>query len=242
MQIGCIIEARMTSKRLPGKVMLEAAGIPMLGHLFNRIKKTEKINKIILATTINKSDDVLCNFAKVNNIFLHRGSEENVMKRVLDAAEKYKIDIIVSITADCPLIDHVIINKTVDFFLDNKVDYVSNAIIRTYPDGMDTQVYTINSLKKSYSLATTLMEREHVTLHIRNNLSIFKIRNLEAPRNLFWPDLGLTLDEYKDYILIKNIIEYFYDNNHKFFSCGEIISYLRNNPDLLLINKEVQRK
>lgn len=210
MKIGAIIEARMSSSRLPGKVLFKVKNKTILELITNRIKLVKKIDKTIIATTTNSNDDKLVKWCKSKKINFYRGSEENVLSRVYLAAKKNKLDIIVLITGDCPLVDHGIISQILSTYLNNKADYVSNAHIRTYPDGMDVQVFNFKSLKKSHSLAKSNLEKEHVTLNMRRNPKIFKPIYLMAPENLHLPDLGLTLDETKDFILIEKIIAHFY--------------------------------
>jgi|MDTB01.2.fsa_nt_gb spore coat polysaccharide biosynthesis protein SpsF len=241
MKVAAIIEARMTSTRLPGKVLMEAGSKPMLYWLVSRLKRVESIDQIILATTININDNPLVDFATKEGISFFRGSEDNVMERVLQAAEHNQVDIIVGITGDCPLIDPDIVDQAINIYKNNKADYVSNAHIRSYPDGMDVQVYSLNTLKKSFQLTTNLLDYEHVTLHIRNNDELFSKINILAPASLKWPELGLTLDEIDDYKFLKKIIENLYINK-PLFNCMDIIDFLLKNPDLLEINKNVRRK
>ena len=147
MKIAAIVEARMASKRLPGKVLLKAKNITMLDHLIDRLKKVKIIDEIIVATTINPLDQEIIDFCEAKEIRYYRGSEDDVMGRVIGAAEYCNADIIVEITADCPIIDPSIVEQIINIYLFNNVDYVSNANIRSYPDGMDTQVYSIDILK-----------------------------------------------------------------------------------------------
>ena len=241
MNIVAIIEARMASTRLPGKVLLPVLGEPILAHLVNRLKQVSLLTNIVIATTTNSIDDLIIDFAKKNNINSFRGSEENVMQRVLCAAKYYDADIIVEITGDCPIIDPEIVEQVILTYLNNTVDYVSNSNKRSYPDGMDVQVFSYDTLKKSYELTQDILDYEHVTLHIRNNPKFFTKINLIAPKTLYWPDLGLTLDEQKDYELLKIIIEHF-DDYSQFFTCKEVIDFLKINPNLLTINNNVARK
>lgn len=243
MKILSIIEARMNSSRLPGKVLLKAAGKPMLHHLISRLKQVKKINEIVIATTINKEDDKIIDFAKKNKIKFFRGSENNVLKRVYLAAKFFKADIVVQITGDCPIIDSSIIEQVLDIYLFNKADYVGNAHIRSYPDGMDVQVFSYQSLKKCHLIAKSPLEREHVTLGLRMRPKMFRPIHVIAPGNLFWPNLGLTLDENKDYIFLKKIIEFFSKIKKNNYSCNDVISLLKNNKKhWLKINRKVKRK
>ena len=241
MRIVCTIEARMNSKRLPGKVMLRAANKPMLQHLIERLKKIKRFDQIVVATTANKEDDVIVNLAKKLKVKYFRGSEENVMQRVMQAASSVKADVVTEITADCPILDFGIVDQILNIFLNNNADYVSNNNIRSYPDGMDVQVFSIQALKKSYKLTSSKIDREHVTLHIKRNPKIFRIINVLAPSHQHLPELGLTLDEKKDYILIKKIIDHFNDKN-PFFNCYDVINFLNSNKGLLKINSNVKRK
>ena len=242
MKIGAIIEARMSSSRLPGKVLMTAANKPFLLHIVERLKRVKKIDKIIVATTNNKKDEEIVKFCKKNNISFFRGSEDNVMQRVILAAKKYKLDLITEVTGDCPIIDYRIIDQCLEIFLSNKVDYVTNCHIRSYPDGMDVQVYKLRTLIKSSKMTKNKLDQEHVTLHIRKNPSIFKTINLMPNRDIYWPELGLTLDEHKDYLLLKKIIEHFYKKKNKLFSCEDVINFLRFNKKIRNINRIVKRK
>ena len=242
MKIGAIIEARMSSTRLPGKVLFKVKNKTMLELIINRIKLVKKIDKTIIATTTNSNDDKLVKWCKSKKISFYRGSEDNVLNRVYLSAKKYKLDVIVLITGDCPLVDHNIISQVLLTYLNNKGDYVSNAHIRTYPDGMDVQVFNFKSLKKSHSLAKSYLEREHVTLNMRRNPEIFKPIYLMAPENLHLPNLGLTLDETKDFAFIEKIIEYFYTKKNNKFTCADIVNFLKKNPKLMQINSSVKRK
>ena len=239
---SAIIEARMSSTRLPGKVLMTAANKPFLLHLVERIKKIKKIKKIIIATTTNHKDIEIVNFCKKNKISFFRGSEFDVMDRVISAAKKFKLDLITEITGDCPIIDHRIIDQCLEIFLYNRVDYVTNCHVRSYPDGMDVQVYKLKTLIKSSKMTKNRLDREHVTLHIRKNPSIFKTINLLPSNDLYWPELGLTLDEYKDFKLLKKIIEYFYNKKNYSFSCEDVVSFLKKNKNVRNINKIVKRK
>ena len=235
------IEARMTSSRLPGKVLMEAGGKPLLAHLVNRLKAVTSIDKICLATTTNTSDDVLVDFALREEISVYRGSEHNVLSRVIGAAESVGADNIVEITGDCPIIDPEIVEQAIRIYHCNNSDYVSNAKVLSWPVGMDVQVFSLATLRRSQSMTSDPLDEEHVASHIRRHPEIFSHLNIVAPPSAHWPELGLTLDEHDDYVLIKKIIEYFGDGNH-LFSCQEAINLLRAHPDWVGINHHVSRK
>ena len=241
MKIVATIEARMTSSRLPGKVLMPVAGGTMLGSLIRRLKAVKSIDCIILATTVNKADDPLINLAKELEIEAFRGHENDVMSRVIGAADFVGADVIVEITGDCPVIDPEIVEQTIQMFKANSVEYLSNTHIRSYPDGMDTQVFWLDTLKRSAAMTDDLLDHEHVTLHIRNHPELFTQVHLVAPPEIYWPELGLRLDEPSDYIMLKKIIEYF-DKTNPIFSCLDVVRLLRQNPDWVKINKAVVRK
>ena len=241
MKIVATIEARMTSSRLPGKVLLPVLGQPMLHHLIARLRAVPSINEIVIATTTNAADDVLVEFAAKEKVMVFRGSELDVMARVIGAAEFGGADVIVEITGDCPIIDPDIVEQTIQMYLHHDAAYVSNAHIRSYPDGMDTQVFRLDTLKQSASMTRDPLDREHVSLHIRNQPELFPKVHLVAPPSLCWPELGLTLDEPKDYELLKNIIEHFGPAN-SLFSCLDVVRLLRQMPEWVAINQTVVRK
>ena len=240
MKIIATIEARMTSSRLPGKVLLEAAGKPMLEHLVNRLRAVPSLDGIVLATTVNAADDVLEEFSRRVGIRCYRGSEDDVMIRVIGAAESAGADVVVEITGDCPIIDPQIVEQTIRMFKAHQADYATNSLIRTYPDGMDTQVFRLATLHRSASMTDDALDHEHVTLHICNHPKIFSHVHLVAPPELHWPELGLTLDEPKDYELLRKIIEHF--ELGKSFGCLDVVRLLRQKPDWVAINQAVLRK
>lgn len=242
MKVVATVEARMTSSRLPGKVMLLAAGRPMMGHLISRLKAVPSIQEIVVATTINSSDDGLTKYCEQEGARVFRGSEEDVMGRVVGAAESAEADIVVQITGDCPILDPDLVEQTIRVFKRNiNVEFASNAFISSYPDGMDVTVLKFSALKASAEMTNDPLDREHVTRHIVNNPQLFPHTYLVAPPSLHWPGLGLTLDEPADYELIRTLIENLGKDN-PLFGCGDVIRFLRANPQLLELNDMVKRK
>ena len=240
-KIVCTIEARMSSTRLPGKVLLPVMGEPVLLHLLTRLKSVSSISEIVLATTINSNDDVLEDFASQQGINCYRGSEDDVMARVIAAAESVQADIIVEITGDDIIVDPQLVEQTIRMFMAHNVDYCSNSHIPSYPMGMGAQVFRLSTLKHSASMTDKPLDHEHVTLHIRQHPELFKRIDLIAPPELHWPELGLTLDEPSDYKLLKKIIEHF-TNNNPLYSCLDVINLLHSHQDWLTINSDVTRK
>lgn len=240
-KIVAVVEARMTSSRLPGKVLLPAAGKPMLGHLVGRLQRVPSVDEIVLATTVNDTDEPLVEFARHSGVTCFRGSEHDVMARVLGAGDATNADIIVNITGDCPLIDPVLTEQTVSMFLHNRCDYATNGHVRTFPGGYAVQVYRLETLRRSASMTTDPLDHEHVTLHMRKHPEIFRHVYLVAPIDQHWPEIDLSLDEKADYQLLKRIFEHFGDAD-PYFGCREAVALLKANPDWLAINQHVKRK
>ena len=243
-KIAIIIEARSSSKRLPGKILLPLGNKTVLEFLIERLKIfSKKINsKIIIATTTNKDDKRIADLAKKNSVKFYRGSENNVLKRVIEAAKKYKIEIVIRITSDCPLIDVSIVKQVFEIFKNNKVDLVTNAHVRSYPDGMDVEVMSTSSLKKALVLAKKNRELlEHVTLTMKKYNKKFKIINHISPEETNYPKIGLTLDEIDDYKLIKNIFYFFKKKGQRSFTCKDLINLIKKNKNFSKINQKVKR-
>ena len=238
MNFSIIIEARLGSSRLPKKIIYKIKKYTFLEYLLKKLKKIKYIDEIIVATTKKNEDTKIVNIAKKNKVKFFRGSEKNVLKRVIDTGKKFNCENIIRITSDCPLVDNSIIEKLLFKFKKDKYDYISNIIYRSYPDGMDVEVFSLKALIKSRKYSNSKKSKEWITWNIRNNLKDFKTYNLKAKRNLFWPELGLTLDQIEDYKLLKKIISYF--NEKLDISCFEIIKLLKK-KNWTNINKNVKR-
>lgn len=234
------VEVRMTSSRLPGKHMLEVCGKPILAHLINRLKRVPSLDEIVIATTVNRADDPLCALATACGVHYFRGSEEDVMQRVVGAGASVGADLIVEITGDCPVIDPEIIEQAIRMHRYNESDYTGNAEIRSYPDGMDVQVFSLAHLANAAAITNDADDHEHVSLYFRRHPEIYRHVHLVAPPELHWPELGLTLDEHKDYLLMKHLYEHFMPINPE-FSCLDVLRYLRANPEVVAINQDVSR-
>ncbi len=240
MKISLIIEARLGSKRLPNKIVYRIKKYLFLEYLIKRLKLSKNINEIIIATTKLSQDNKIIQIAKKNKIKFYRGSEQNVLKRVIDTAKHFKCKTIVRVTSDCPIIDTNIIDQAVQMFKFNECDYLSNALIRSYPDGMDIEIFKLKTLIKSYKIAKSKKSKEWITWSIRKNPKIFKHVNMISPPQLYWPELCLTLDEFDDYLLLKKIILHFKERLN--FTCYDVINLLKSKKEWLKINKHVIRK
>jgi len=239
MNFSIIIEARLNSTRLPKKILMKIKKYSFLEYLVRRLKLVKKAKNIIIATTDNESNQEIIKIALRNKIKYFKGSEKNVLQRVIKTAKKFKCQNIVRITSDCPIIDPKIVDLAIESFKNNKCDYLSNAIVRSFPDGMDVEVFKLSSLIKSYKFAKNARFKEWTTWSIRNNPKKFKIINLIAPDELNWPELGLTLDEYPDFIFLKKIIMHYKESIK--FNCTDIINLINKNKKWLNINKNVKR-
>ncbi len=239
--LGTIIQARVSSTRLPQKVIKKIEGKTVLEHVILRTEriKTYNYNKLILATTDKKDDDILENIAKKLNVFVFRGAESDVLDRYYQTAKLFKIDPIMRITADCPFLDPKIAEKVLDFYFQGDYDFVSNIHPPTFPDGMDVEIFNFKSLEKSWREAELLSEREHLTSYILKNPKIFRIGNVTY-NNKDLSGLRLTLDEKEDLILIRKIYKELYNKN-PFFGLEEILELFRRKPRLIKINQKFKR-
>ena len=244
MKIGAIIQARTASTRLPGKVLKELpynSGITCLEQVIRRVKKTKKLNDIIIATTKEKEDNEIIDIAKKEDIKYFRGSKENVLSRYYFAAKENNTDLIVRITSDCPCIDVDITDLTIDDHINKMADYTTNSLVRTYPHGLDVEVFNFNTLEKAYKNATKDYEKEHVTPYINRNPQKFKINIVKAPKELYAPDIRITLDTEEDYALLCAVYDYLYPKN-KYFNAYDIVNLFNKKSWLKLINKKIMQK
>ncbi|GAI87236.1 unnamed protein product, partial [marine sediment metagenome] len=184
MNIIAIIQARIGSTRLPRKVLMELEGKTVLEHVIERVKRSNLINDVVVATTILKDDLEIVKLCSNIGISVYCGSEENVLDRYYQTVRLFKAEHIVRITSDCPLMDPKIIDEAINLHLRKKADYTSNTIKETYPDGQDVEIFTFEALKKAWKNVNLASEKEHVTPYIRKNQS-FKIVSLEYEKNLF---------------------------------------------------------
>lgn len=238
-KICAIVQARMGSSRLPGKVLAMILRKPMVWYVVNRLKLSKKLNEIILSIPDSKENNVLEQFAKSNKIKCFRGSEEDVLSRYYETAKKFKSDTIVRITSDCPLIDSEIVDKVVEEHLQSKTDYTANVLKRTYPRGLDVEVLTFEALEKSFKEARTKAHREHVTLYIREHPEKFKRVSVENEKD--FSHFRWTVDRRGDLEFVREVYKRLYKGG-KIFLMAEIIKLLKEEPELLEINKNIKRK
>ena len=240
-KIVCTIEARMTSSRLPGKVLLPLAGKPSLERLIERIRRSDYVDDIVVATTTNAADQPIIDLCEQMACAYFRGSEEDVLSRVLEAAKSKNGDLIVEITGDCPLIDHRHIDRVIELFYSGNYDYASNTIERSFPDGFDVQVFPVRVLEDVNVLTQDPIDRVHVSLYIYSHQERYRLANWKAEGDMFWPELGITLDEKEDYVLLDQIFKELLPISEDFYA-EDIVTLLRKRPDLININSTVRRK
>ena len=235
--ISCIVQARMGSSRLPGKILLTGYDKPLLIHLVERIKKSKKIDKVIVATTNNKLDNIIFNLCKKNKIDVFRGEEKDVLTRYLTCAKKFKTSTIVRITSDCPLIDHQIIDDMLKKYEKGNYDFYGNTHPATFPDGYDIEIFSYEALKKSHFNVKNSFQREHVTPYIWDNPKKFLIGNYRNKKKNYQNHYRLTLDFIEDYYVISFIYNNLYPKK-KLFKFKDVINFLKKNKYILKINKK----
>jgi spore coat polysaccharide biosynthesis protein SpsF len=240
-KIVTTIEARMTSSRLPGKVLLPIADMPALELLIRRLKKSEYLDGICVATTTNAADDPLIVLAEKLGVASFRGSESDVLGRVLDAARSQSADIIVEITGDCPFVDPRLIDRGIEEFFSHDVDYASNTIPATFPNGFDVQVFPTAILADVASRTDDPVDRTHVTYYMYMHQDQYRCFNWEAGADARAPEMRMTLDERSDYDAILRVGEYFKPQILD-VSASEIVGYLRSHPEITAINEDVKQK
>ena len=244
-KIGCIIQARSGSTRLPKKVLMKLpynSKKTVLEQVINRVQKSKKIDEIVLATTIAKEDDLIKNLGEELGVKIYRGSEKNVLKRFYNGAKNNNLDIIVRITSDCPVIDWEILDKLIEKHIQDNNDYTSNVLERTYPHGMDAEVFNFSVLEESFLNASVEYEKEHVTPYIyKSHPKKFKIGILKSNYNKDISKLRITLDTQEDYNLICIIYDYLYDEKN-IFKTDDIIKLFKEKPWIFNINKNINQK
>lgn len=233
--IGCIIQARMDSTRLPGKVMEKIDDNTILDYVIKQLKSAKKIEKILVATSNLTEDTVICDYLHLQKIEFYRGSSEDVLDRYYQCAKEFSIDTIVRITADNPLIDPNIVDLVVDEYKNHKCDFATNTLPRTFPYGTEVEVFSFKSLEKAWKNAKKPSEREHVTPFIRDPQNGFSLINVEHQENL--SHLRYTVDRIEDLKLIREIVK---NISTRPILTQNITDLYKNKPEIFEINKNVK--
>jgi len=233
--VVAIIQARMGSSRLPGKSLAEIENRPMLWHVIDRVKRAKLIDRVVVATSVSRSDDAIETFCRGLGVRCYRGSENDVLDRFCSAARAEKAAQVVRITADCPLIDPEIIDRVVGRFQRGDVDYASNAMVRSYPDGLDTEIFSFSALERAWHEATRTSEREHVTPYLRSGK--FRTANVENDSTHVRRHYRWTVDEVADLEFIRAVYKALSDKEG--FGMQDVLQLIDQNPELEKINSEI---
>lgn len=231
----------MTSTRLPGKVLAPICGKPALAHTVDRLRRAPLLDEIVVATSVNATDDPVAELTEALGMLAFRGSELDVLERFAGAAEAAGASTIVRVTGDCPMIDPEIVNQVIQAFFAAGVDYASSTLRRSFPIGMDAEVFTRRALDTAAAEADHDDEREHVTPFIYRHPKRFRLHNVSASPAYNRPDLRLTLDTAEDLKLITAIFDALYPGNPA-FSLSDILAHLVAHPGLCEINRHVPHK
>lgn len=237
--IAAIIQARIGSTRLPGKVLQRAGGKTLLEHVIKRLQKAKTIETIIVATTLAQKDNPVVREATRLGVSVFRGDEYDVLDRYYKAALACKADTVVRITADCPLIDPALVDKVVRAYREGKgrYDYVSNVMPQTFPIGMAVEVFSFAALTEAWQEAKTPLEREHVTLYLRDRNNPFRRKNIEGERD--YSHFRVTVDTKDDLRAVRAIVRIL-AAERKEGSFRDIIELLKKEPKLQALNVHVQ--
>ncbi|MFH0983991.1 MAG: glycosyltransferase family protein [Candidatus Omnitrophota bacterium] len=241
MKTVAIIQARMGSSRLPGKSLLPLHGKPVLAHALARLKRCRMIDHIIVATTTEERDRVLLDLARKEGVEGFAGSESDVLDRYYQAARSHTPDHVIRCTGDCPILDPKVTDDVVQRHLEERNDYTSNTIRRTYPRGYDTEVMTFASLERAAREARADYEREHVTPYIWEHPALFKLGHVLASPDRTQPDLRVTVDTQEDFDLIESIFDALYPTD-PLFGVDAVMELIRKQPELKSINAHIEQK
>ena len=233
-----VVQVRTKSRRLPNKALLPLDGMPLIGYMLERLKYSKLIDKILVATTYSDSDDELSHYVKKIGIEVYRGSNDDVLKRVYNAAKKYCPDSVIRLTGDCPLIDPIIVDDLIIDFHKKDLDYSSTD--SSFAEGLDAEIIKFNVLKICYEEAKLISEREHLTQYIYNNKTRFKMSSIS--NNINYGNLRIVVDEIEDYEVISQLANIlskkFYKKRYYF---DDIRNLLMNNHNLVKINSNIIR-
>ena len=237
MKIIGIIQARMNSERLPGKVMLDIMGKPMIWHMYNRLKNSKLLTNVVISTGEFENNASICEYAQNQNIPYYSGSELDLIDRLYQTAKKFNASAIVRVTADCPLVDPNIVDNLISEFIQNydEFDIITNCKTRTFPHGLDVEIYSTNILKKLWQEIKEPQLREWFSLYIEKNPTEFRILNIT--NSIDESSLRWTVDYPEDFEFIKQIYENLYNEN-TVFGMSDVLNLLKIKSDLIQINSK----
>ena len=227
-----IIQARMSSSRLPGKVLREVDGKPLIEYQIERVKKAELIDQIVIATSLSEKDDEISKFCEKARLECFRGSKDDVLDRYYKCAKQYNVDIVIRLCADNPLVDPHTIDSVIQFYMESKVDYVSNGCppeTTTFPDGADLEVFSIEALARAHREAGDPHDQEHVTFYIWKYNNGFLTAQLHREPN--WSEYRFTVDYPEDFEVVEYVIREL-KKRHSFGHLEEIVEIIESNPTI----------
>jgi spore coat polysaccharide biosynthesis protein SpsF len=234
--VVAIIQARMSSTRLPGKVMLEICGRPILSHVVQRVREARLVDKVVVATTVHGADDRVLEWCGKNGVQCFRGSLEDVLDRYCKAAVKHSAKTVVRITADCPMLDPRLVDEIIGMLANGGLDYAS--VGPTYPDGLDAEAFTVEALHRAHREARLKSEREHVTPYIWKNPHMFATRSIQSPIDL--SGMRWTVDDQRDFDFVKAVCEGL-GCVSEVFHMEDVLGFLKAHPETLGINSGTMR-
>lgn len=244
MRIVGTIQARMGSSRLPGKVMKDVCGKPLLAWQLGRLQRSRLMDEVVVATTTNPLDNCIADYCAEHNIPCFRGSEDDVLGRIANTLRTYDVDIHVEFFGDSPLVDPHIIDEVIGMYLKVKDQYdcVCNSLKTTYPPGQEVLVHRGDVLQIADETIPHMDPmREHVSVHLTKNPDV-RVLNLEAPDNYYYPNMYLEVDTENDFSLITEIVSHFNKLGKKYFSLSQIIDFMQSRPELIKLNQEEERR
>jgi spore coat polysaccharide biosynthesis protein SpsF len=237
MDITAIIQARMPSTRLPGKILMEVMGRPLLSYLIEQLGHSRLLSDIIIATTTRREDDPIFNLAKQEGLKVYRGSEHDVLDRYYHAAGEFDAGHIMRITADCPLIQPDICDWVADVYTNSRCDYARTG--ESFAEGVDCEVFSREALNEAWKEAKRTSEREHVTLYFRNHPEIFRIMTLDNKSDD--SRYRITVDEKEDFQVVRAVLENLYKRRKPYIKIDDIKSFLDSHPEIYSINAHIIR-
>lgn len=236
------IEARMAATRLPGKMMMDLNGLPVIERLVRRLEASRQLDGLVLATTSNPKDDVLADWARRLDLAVYRGSEDDVLARVVEAQASQRSDIVVEICGDCPLIDPEVVDLAISTFLANDADVVTTTQVPSWPQGIDVQVFTFEALARVSRDVSDPAVREHVSLYFYEHPEKYRILNLLAPDRASRPSQRCQLDYAEDLDFLRAVCEQLDPDKGLLFSTWDLCYLLTRMPALSTINAACSEK
>jgi spore coat polysaccharide biosynthesis protein SpsF len=238
MKITAIVQARMGSTRLPGKVLTDLGGQSVLSRVIRRLQRASMVSEVAVATTVSAKDDGIVSACHELGVQCLRGSEPDVLDRYLKAAENLHADAVVRITSDCPLIDSELVDRVIRAFVDQQADFACNVLPRTYPRGLDAEVFAVAALRKAWEVAEQPYQREHVTPLFYERRDLFRFASVRSEQD--FSQYRWTLDTPEDLRLIREI--YGCLGNRDDFSWREVLDVMQRSPELASLNAHVVQK